>query len=188
MFLNEQEQQILDEVKQFLSEEVTPMRSEITAVELEGLRELTRARSIPVVGFYFFSTLRAEWKSLPEIENFADKVGEWTGNRITDADIDRGIEILDRNRKLMRDVYEVRKGENPRMTGLEAMYMVVTSQWADKREHSDEVERVLEKLETREMGKVLKETRGDVQEAIDTGFYAAGESRRLALRPMSGRG
>jgi aldehyde dehydrogenase (NAD+) len=35
------------------------------------------------------------------------------------------------------------------------------------------------KLETREMGKVLKETRGDVQEAIDTGFYAAGESRRL---------
>lgn len=25
-----------------------------------------------VVGFYFFSTLRAEWKSLPEIENFAD--------------------------------------------------------------------------------------------------------------------
>jgi aldehyde dehydrogenase (NAD+) len=32
---------------------------------------------------------------------------------------------------------------------------------------------------TREMGKVLKETRGDVQEAIDTGFYMAGEGRRL---------
>lgn len=37
----------------------------------------------------------------------------------------------------------------------------------------------LAKLMTREMGKVLKETRGDVQEAIDTGLYAAGESRRL---------
>jgi acyl-CoA reductase-like NAD-dependent aldehyde dehydrogenase len=35
------------------------------------------------------------------------------------------------------------------------------------------------RIETREMGKVLKETRGDVQEAIDTGLYAAGESRRL---------
>jgi acyl-CoA reductase-like NAD-dependent aldehyde dehydrogenase len=35
------------------------------------------------------------------------------------------------------------------------------------------------RLETREMGKILKETRGDVQEAIDTGYYAAGESRRL---------
>src|SRR5262245_39121752 len=32
---------------------------------------------------------------------------------------------------------------------------------------------------TREMGKVLKETRGDIQEAIDTAFYAAGEGRRL---------
>ena len=32
---------------------------------------------------------------------------------------------------------------------------------------------------TREMGKVLKETRGDVQEAIDTGYYMAGEGRRL---------
>src|SRR5208282_1597737 len=32
---------------------------------------------------------------------------------------------------------------------------------------------------TREMGKVLTETRGDVQEAIDEAFYVAGEGRRL---------
>src|SRR5262249_40848542 len=32
---------------------------------------------------------------------------------------------------------------------------------------------------TREMGKVLKETRGDVQEAIDMMFFMAGEGRRL---------
>src|SRR2546430_700489 len=32
---------------------------------------------------------------------------------------------------------------------------------------------------TREMGKVLKETRGDVQEAIDTAYYMAGEGRRM---------
>jgi acyl-CoA reductase-like NAD-dependent aldehyde dehydrogenase len=32
---------------------------------------------------------------------------------------------------------------------------------------------------TREMGKVLKETRGDVQEAIDAAYYNAGEGRRL---------
>ncbi|MGH7567506.1 MAG: aldehyde dehydrogenase family protein [Gemmatimonadales bacterium] len=32
---------------------------------------------------------------------------------------------------------------------------------------------------TREMGKVLTETRGDVQEGIDTAFYAATEGRRL---------
>src|SRR6202522_4452120 len=32
---------------------------------------------------------------------------------------------------------------------------------------------------TREMGKVLNETRGDVQEAIDAAYYNAGEGRRL---------
>lgn len=34
-------------------------------------------------------------------------------------------------------------------------------------------------LMTREMGKVLKETRGDVQEGIDTAYYAFGEGRRF---------
>jgi len=32
---------------------------------------------------------------------------------------------------------------------------------------------------TREMGKTIKETRGDVQEAIDMAYYTAGEGRRL---------
>src|SRR5436305_7481517 len=32
---------------------------------------------------------------------------------------------------------------------------------------------------TREMGKVLNETRGDVQEAIDAAYYNAGEARRM---------
>ena len=32
---------------------------------------------------------------------------------------------------------------------------------------------------TREMGKIIKETRGDVQEAIDASYYNAGEGRRL---------
>lgn len=32
---------------------------------------------------------------------------------------------------------------------------------------------------TREMGKILKETRGDVQEAVDCAYYMAGEGRRL---------
>jgi len=37
----------------------------------------------------------------------------------------------------------------------------------------------LARLMTAEMGKVLKEARGDVQEAIDITYYAAGEGRRL---------
>jgi alpha-ketoglutaric semialdehyde dehydrogenase len=42
-------------------------------------------------------------------------------------------------------------------------------------DHKEELARGM----TREMGKVLAETRGDVQEGIDTAYYAAGEGRRL---------
>jgi aldehyde dehydrogenase (NAD+) len=38
----------------------------------------------------------------------------------------------------------------------------------------------LGRLETREMGKILSEGLGDVQEAIDMGYYMAGEGRRLS--------
>jgi aldehyde dehydrogenase (NAD+) len=37
----------------------------------------------------------------------------------------------------------------------------------------------LARLMTREMGKIITETRGDVQEAIDMAFYMGGEGRRL---------
>src|SRR5215212_3519456 len=42
-------------------------------------------------------------------------------------------------------------------------------------EHKEELARLM----TQEMGKVLAEARGDVQEAIDMTFYMAGEGRRL---------
>ena len=42
-------------------------------------------------------------------------------------------------------------------------------------ERKEEIARAM----TREMGKVLTETRGDVQEGIDTAYYAATEGRRL---------
>lgn len=42
-------------------------------------------------------------------------------------------------------------------------------------QHKEEVAQLM----TREMGKVLLETRGDVQEGIDTAYYAATEGRRL---------
>ena len=40
--------------------------------------------------------------------------------------------------------------------------------------------RELGELETREMGKILQEGLGDVQEAIDMAYYMAGEGRRLS--------
>jgi aldehyde dehydrogenase (NAD+) len=48
----------------------------------------------------------------------------------------------------------------------------------------DERREAIARLMAREMGKCLREARGDVQEAIDTCLYAAGEGRRLFGRTV----
>jgi benzoyl-CoA reductase subunit C len=88
-----------------------------------------------------------------ELETFKKAVEEWTGTTITEKDLDRGIEVMNRNRGLLRQVYDMRKKDNPPMSGLEAMYMTVSSQWIDKEEHSRVLEDILEKeLPNRDLG------------------------------------
>jgi aldehyde dehydrogenase (NAD+) len=53
----------------------------------------------------------------------------------------------------------------------EILYRVANRLLAQKEEFSQEM--------TREMGKIIAETRGDTQEAIDMTYYMAGEGRRL---------
>jgi len=84
-----------------------------------------------------------------EFEIFKNKVEEWTGKTITDDDLKRGIEIVNRDRALMKQVYELRKKDGVPLTGLEAMHMVVSSQMTDKTEHARIVEGVLRELQTR---------------------------------------
>ena len=86
-----------------------------------------------------------------ELKAFKKAVEEWTGKEITDDDLKRGIEIMNKNRRLLRQVYELRKQPNPPLTGLEAMLMVVSSQMTDKREHNKALEELLEKLPSRSL-------------------------------------
>ncbi len=84
-----------------------------------------------------------------ELETFKKAVEEWTGNTINDEDLDRGIGIVNENRALLRQIYEMRRSENPPITGLEAMYLVVSSQLMDKREHTGWLKELIPQLENR---------------------------------------
>lgn len=86
-----------------------------------------------------------------ELEKFRAALEGFDGRKITDADLDRGIALVNENRALMRQVYEFRKGPRPKVTGTEAMWMTTSSMWVDKAEHSAEIRRVLEKLPEREL-------------------------------------
>ena len=84
-----------------------------------------------------------------ELKAFKKAIEEWTGKEITDEDLKRGIDIVNRNRELLQQVYELRKSPNPPLTGLEAMYMVVSSQMVDKQEHNKALEELLQKVPSR---------------------------------------
>ena len=93
--------------------------------------------------------------------NTDDLIGLWP--RSNSQDLDRAVASAKRG-------FEVWKRTPPPLRGdvLRRVGDVLT-------ERKEDIARAM----TREMGKVLNETRGDVQEGIDTAYYAATEGRRL---------
>ncbi len=92
-------------------------------------------------------------RSLPflkgEYEVFKKAVEEWTGKEITDADLDKAIGVYNENRKLLHEIYDLRKADNPPLSGEEAMEMIISDQMVDKAEHNAELKRILAELPNR---------------------------------------
>jgi len=80
------------------------------------------------------------------------------------VDIDRAVEVAHETFKMWKNTPAPMRGE--------IMYKAAEILVRDKE--------CIAKGMTQEMGKTLAETRGDVQEAIDMAYYAAGEGRRMA--------
>src|ERR1700722_8329033 len=93
--------------------------------------------------------------------NVDDVVGEFQASG--EADVDRAVKAARAAYRQWRLVPAPKRGEMLYRTGELLL------------QRKEELARQM----TREMGKVLSETRGDVQEAADTAFYMAGEGRRL---------
>ncbi len=88
-----------------------------------------------------------------ELGKFKESLEKWTGKSITNEDLDRGIQTLNRNRELMRKVTEYRKLNPPKITGLEAMEMTLASQMVDKQEHNKLLEQLLQELPNRQLNR-----------------------------------
>ncbi|UCG84408.1 MAG: 2-hydroxyacyl-CoA dehydratase [Dehalococcoidia bacterium] len=84
-----------------------------------------------------------------EYADFKEALEKWGGVRITSDDLDRAIEVYNRNRSLIKKVYEFRKADNPAITGAEALEMVLAGQLMDKEEHNKLLEQLLEELPNR---------------------------------------
>ncbi|RLF10931.1 MAG: benzoyl-CoA reductase [Thermoprotei archaeon] len=86
-----------------------------------------------------------------EIAEFKKAVEKWIGKTLSDADIDKGIKLMNKTRQLLNQLYEYRKRDNPPITGTEALYTVLAAMYSDKREYVDKLEQLLKLLPDRKL-------------------------------------
>jgi benzoyl-CoA reductase subunit C len=86
-----------------------------------------------------------------EYEILIKKLENLTGKTITDTDLNRGIDIMNDVRRAMKDIYEFRKDENPRITGAESMYMTCSQFFTDAREWLPVAREAITELKTRKL-------------------------------------
>jgi len=87
-----------------------------------------------------------------ELKALKKDLEKWTGKTITDDALDHAIDVYNTSRTLMRQVYQMRRAENPRVSGTEAFAMVLSSQIMDKEEHNkllkDAISKAYQRKET----------------------------------------
>lgn len=88
-----------------------------------------------------------------ELKVFKDRMEEWTGKTVTDADLDYAIEVYNKNRLLLRQICELRRAQRPVIHGAEMMNIVLADQVMDKAEMNEILEKFIPELEEREPGK-----------------------------------
>lgn len=68
---------------------------------------------------------------------------EWSGQPITDAKLAEAIETTNTNRRLLRDVMQLRMANPPRLSGTDALQITSTSAFMLKRDHNALLEALL---------------------------------------------
>ena len=84
-----------------------------------------------------------------ELSAFKKDLEKWTGKTITDEALDHAIEVYNTSRSLMRQVYELRRVDNPSISGAEAFEMILSSQIMDKEEHNKLLKDAISKMSQR---------------------------------------
>jgi len=82
-----------------------------------------------------------------ELSYFKKSLEEWTGKPISDEALKQAIETYDLNRRLLRQIYELRKDDEPPISGADALEMTLSSQLVDKAEHNRLLSEALPKLQ-----------------------------------------
>ena len=88
-----------------------------------------------------------------EVQSFREFLQKLTGKTLTDEMLKEALAVVDENRRLLRELFEYRKATNPQITGTEALLAALTAQFIDKREHNEQLKKVLAALPKRNLNR-----------------------------------
>ena len=80
---------------------------------------------------------------------FISTLEKFTGSRITDKDLAQAVEEHNRNRQLMKDLYDLRKSNPPLIKGVEMTKILVAAASLPVRESSALIEGIIKEVKTR---------------------------------------
>jgi benzoyl-CoA reductase subunit C len=78
---------------------------------------------------------------------FKEKLETFTGKTISDQDLRNSIKVYNKNRQLLKKLYETRKQKNPPINGPEILKEVILSMTIPKEEHNKKLQEILHKIE-----------------------------------------
>jgi len=78
-----------------------------------------------------------------ELEVFKKAVEKWTGKEISEKALKHSIEVFNENRRLMRQLYDLRKAAESPISGEDVMIITMAQQMVDKEEHNKALKNLL---------------------------------------------
>lgn len=85
-----------------------------------------------------------------EIKGLKEELRDHFGEEITDEKLESAIYVHNKTRRLLMRLYELRKAEEPPVTGAEASAIQIASTAMPREEYNEKLERLLEKIEGRQ--------------------------------------
>jgi len=94
---------------------------------------------------------------LADLEDWRNRISEFRGARIVDRDLRRSIEVYNRGRELMQQLYELRKRERPPVTGAETLEVVKAATRLPREQFNELLEKLLDEI--KRAGREIKKSR-----------------------------
>jgi benzoyl-CoA reductase/2-hydroxyglutaryl-CoA dehydratase subunit BcrC/BadD/HgdB len=92
-----------------------------------------------------------------DLQDFRDRLSLYRWYRFSDADIARSIEVYNRGRELMRQLYELRKRDRPPVTGAEALEVSKAAVRMPREQFNGLMEQLLDEIQR--TGREIKKAR-----------------------------